>query len=130
MAEKTILVCDACGKPAVETVTIKAARGNFVKDLCAAHVNELVAGARKPRRGRPKAVAAGSAPQEDGSEEAHRSQDDGSEAPRPPAEEGRLGSGRPRPRSRQHVDAGTRAFQDAGADAVAQRAPTAPLARP
>lgn len=62
MAEKTILVCDACGKPAVETVTIKASRGNFVKDLCAAHVNELVAGARKPRRGRPKAATAGSAP--------------------------------------------------------------------
>ena len=61
MAEKTILVCDTCGKPAAETVTIKAARGNFVKDLCASHVNELVAGARRPRRGRPKAVAAGSA---------------------------------------------------------------------
>jgi hypothetical protein len=58
MAEKTILVCDACGKPAVETVTIKAARGNFVKDLCATHVNELVSGARRPRRGRPKTVAA------------------------------------------------------------------------
>lgn len=61
MAEKTILVCDACGKPAAETVTIKAARGNFVKDLCASHVNELVAGARRPRRGRPRAVVAGSA---------------------------------------------------------------------
>jgi len=59
MGEKTILVCDICGKPASETVTIKAARGNFVKDLCSSHVNELVAGARKPRRGRPKAVAAG-----------------------------------------------------------------------
>jgi len=58
MAEKTILVCDACGKPAAETVTIKAARGNFVKDLCATHVNELVSGARRPRRGRPKTVAA------------------------------------------------------------------------
>jgi len=61
MSEKTILVCDTCGKPAAETVTIKVARGNFVKDLCAAHVNGLVAGARRPRRGRPKAVAAGSA---------------------------------------------------------------------
>jgi topoisomerase IA-like protein len=54
MAEKTILVCDACGKPAAETVTIKVERGNFVKDLCATHVNELVAGARKPRPGRRK----------------------------------------------------------------------------
>jgi hypothetical protein len=61
MAEKTILVCDTCGKPAAETVTIKAARGNFVKDLCTSHVNELVAGARRPRRGRPKAVVASSA---------------------------------------------------------------------
>ena len=58
MAEKTILVCDACGKPAAETVTIRVARGNFVKDLCASHVSELVAGARKPRCGRPKAAAA------------------------------------------------------------------------
>ena len=62
MAEKTILVCDACGKPAVETVTIKAARGNFVKDLCATHVSELVSGARRPRRGRPKTVASRAPP--------------------------------------------------------------------
>lgn len=58
MAEKTILVCDACGKPAAETVTIKVTRGNFVKDLCAAHVNDLIAGARKPRPGRRKGVVA------------------------------------------------------------------------
>lgn len=62
MSEKTILVCDVCGKPAAETVTIKVARGNFVKDLCGTHVNELVGGARKPRRGRPRAVVAGSVP--------------------------------------------------------------------
>jgi len=59
MAEKTILVCDQCGKPAAETVTIKVTRGNFVKDLCAAHVNGLIAGARKPKPGRPKGVVAG-----------------------------------------------------------------------
>ena len=57
MAEKTILVCDQCGRPAAETVTIRVARGNFVKDLCSTHVNELIAGARKPRRGRPRAAA-------------------------------------------------------------------------
>jgi hypothetical protein len=62
MGEKTILVCDTCGKPASETATIKVARGNFVKDLCSSHVSELVAGARKPRRGRPKAAVARSAP--------------------------------------------------------------------
>jgi hypothetical protein len=58
MSEKTILVCDACGKPAAETVTIRVGRGNFVKDLCAAHVSELIAGARKPRPGRRKGVVA------------------------------------------------------------------------
>ncbi len=58
MAEKMVLVCDACGKPAAETVTIKLSRGNFVKDLCATHVNELIAGARRPRPGRRKGVAA------------------------------------------------------------------------
>jgi hypothetical protein len=57
MAEKTIVVCDVCGKPATETVTIKAARGNYAKDLCAAHVTELVAGARRPRPGRPRKMA-------------------------------------------------------------------------
>lgn len=58
MAEKMILVCDACGRPAAETVTIKVERGNFVKDLCSVHVNELVAGARRPRPGRRKGAVA------------------------------------------------------------------------
>jgi hypothetical protein len=57
MAEKTIVVCDVCGKPATETVTIKVARGNYAKDLCAAHVTELVVGARRPRPGRPRKMA-------------------------------------------------------------------------
>lgn len=61
MAEKTILVCDACGKPAAETVTMKTSRGNFVKDLCGAHVNELVSGARKPRPGRRKGTTVAAA---------------------------------------------------------------------
>ena len=58
MAEKTIVVCDVCGKPATEMVTIKTSRGNFVKDLCAHHVTELTAGARKPRPGRPRKMGA------------------------------------------------------------------------
>lgn len=62
MAEKTILVCDACGKPAAETVTMKTSRGNFVKDLCSTHVNEMVAGARKPRPGRRKGATASARP--------------------------------------------------------------------
>lgn len=57
MAERTIVVCDVCGKAATETVTIKVARGNYAKDLCAAHVTELVAGARRPRPGRPRKMA-------------------------------------------------------------------------
>jgi hypothetical protein len=56
MSEKTILVCDACGRPAAETVTIRVGRGNFVKDLCSVHVSEMIAGARKPRPGRRKGV--------------------------------------------------------------------------
>ena len=94
MAEKTILVCDTCGKPAAETVTIKAARGNFVKDLCATHVNELVAGARRPRRGRPKAVVAGSAAKKTAAKKADGPQVDiGAEASRSSSEEGRLSLG-------------------------------------
>ena len=59
MAERTILVCDTCGKPAAETVTIKVSRGNYVKDLCSAHVTDLVAKARRPRPGRRMGVVAG-----------------------------------------------------------------------
>ncbi len=66
MAERTILVCDVCGKPAAETVTIRAARGNFVKDLCASHVDALVTGARRARPGRRKGVVAASAPKKRG----------------------------------------------------------------
>lgn len=61
MAEKTIVVCDVCGKPATETVTIKVARGNYAKDLCGTHVTELVAGARRPRPGRPRKMAGSAA---------------------------------------------------------------------
>ena len=62
MAEKTILVCDACGRPAAETVTIRLERGNFVKDLCGTHINELIAGARRPRPGRRKSLVTPGAP--------------------------------------------------------------------
>jgi hypothetical protein len=54
MAERTVIVCDVCGKPAAETITIKANSGNYAKDLCAAHVAEFIAGGRKPRPGRRK----------------------------------------------------------------------------
>jgi histone H1/5 len=58
MAEQVIIVCDTCGKPAEESVTIKSSSGNWVKDLCAQHVRELVSGARKPRPGRRRGATA------------------------------------------------------------------------
>ncbi|HXF73349.1 MAG TPA: hypothetical protein VNO79_12160, partial [Actinomycetota bacterium] len=58
MGERTILVCDVCGEPATETVSIRVGRRNLVKDLCAAHVAEIVRGARRPRPGRRKGTVA------------------------------------------------------------------------
>lgn len=52
MAERTILVCDVCGAPETQSVTVKVGTQNFLKDLCTRHLNELLAGARRPRRGR------------------------------------------------------------------------------
>ncbi len=46
MAEQTILVCDVCGQPATESVSIRVGRRNLSKDLCDTHVAELTAGAR------------------------------------------------------------------------------------
>ena len=54
MGEQTILVCDVCGKPATETVTMRIGNRNFVKDYCGTHLSELTSGARAPRRGRRK----------------------------------------------------------------------------
>ncbi len=61
MGERTILVCDVCGRPAVQTVTIKVGRQNWTKDLCQTHVDELTSGARRPRPGRRRAVVAAEA---------------------------------------------------------------------
>jgi hypothetical protein len=58
MAERTVIVCDVCGKPASETITIKANSGNYAKDLCATHVAEFIAGGRRPRPGRRKGQVA------------------------------------------------------------------------
>ena len=52
MGERTILVCDVCGRAANETVTIRVGRRNYAKDLCTTHLSELTAGARRPRPGR------------------------------------------------------------------------------
>ena len=52
MAERVMLVCDTCGRPAVETVTLKTSRGNRQRDYCATHLEELLGPARTPKRGR------------------------------------------------------------------------------
>ena len=58
MGEKTILVCDICGRPAAQTVTFKVGRRSWAKDLCEMHLAELTAGARRPRPGRRRGVVA------------------------------------------------------------------------
>jgi hypothetical protein len=58
MAEATVLVCDVCGRPAVQSVTIRVGQRNWVKDLCSTHLSGLTAGARTPRPGRPRATVA------------------------------------------------------------------------
>ena len=63
MAERVVVVCDVCGKAPAETVGVTAKRSSYRKDLCAAHLAELLRGARAPRRGRPlKAAATSLAP--------------------------------------------------------------------
>ncbi len=52
MAERTMLVCDTCGRPAAETVTFKTSRGNRQRDYCTQHLDELLGPSRAPKRGR------------------------------------------------------------------------------
>lgn len=54
MAEALVVVCDTCGKPASDTVSIRTGGKGFQKDLCAKHVKELLTNARPAKRGRPK----------------------------------------------------------------------------
>jgi hypothetical protein len=62
MAERTILVCDDCGRPATTSVTIRIDGRNLVKDLCDQDARTLVRNARTPKRGRkPASVLAPSA---------------------------------------------------------------------
>jgi hypothetical protein len=56
MGEQVILVCDVCGEPAVQSVSIRTDRRTLVKDLCDTHLAELTAGARPARRGRRRAA--------------------------------------------------------------------------
>ena len=52
MAESVVLVCDVCGRPAVQSVTFRVGARSLVKDFCATHLAELTTGARAPKRGR------------------------------------------------------------------------------
>lgn len=56
MAERTILVCDDCGRPATTSVTIRVNGRNLVKDLCDQDARALVRNARTPKRGRKAAT--------------------------------------------------------------------------
>ncbi|MEP6476053.1 MAG: hypothetical protein ABJC60_02160 [Actinomycetota bacterium] len=58
MAQALVVVCDMCGSPAVETVNIKVAARSYQKDVCQVHLDEMVQGARAPRRGRPRTKGA------------------------------------------------------------------------
>ena len=62
MAEALVLVCDRCGKPVADSVTLRVGNRNYVTDLCREHLDDLVRHARVPKRGRkPKSLSAGSA---------------------------------------------------------------------
>lgn len=54
MAEAVMVVCDDCGKPAVETVGIKINGSSRQKDVCAAHLAALKNTSRPATRGRPR----------------------------------------------------------------------------
>ena len=54
MAQALVVVCDVCRKPAVETVSMKVAARGYQKDVCQTHLDEMIKGARAPRRGRPR----------------------------------------------------------------------------
>jgi hypothetical protein len=52
MAEKTVIVCDVCGRPAARTIRMQVGRTNRIQDLCEQHLSELMDHSRAPRRGR------------------------------------------------------------------------------
>src|SRR5437016_14592600 len=52
VAEKTIVVCDVCGDPAVESAVLVAGSRRLKKDLCKTHLSQLLTGWRPAGRGR------------------------------------------------------------------------------
>jgi len=57
MAERRVLVCDVCGRPAEQSVTFKIGNRILAQDLCPIHVRELVRNSHAPRRGRRPGAA-------------------------------------------------------------------------
>jgi len=57
MAEATTLICDYCGRPAVETIKFRVGQRNYLLDVCSKHFDDIRSKARKPRRGRPRSAA-------------------------------------------------------------------------
>jgi hypothetical protein len=69
MAEQVMLVCDVCGRPAEQSVTIRVGGRGYAKDLCGSDLKALLSGTRAPKRGRrptralvPSAIVQNSAP--------------------------------------------------------------------
>jgi hypothetical protein len=59
MAEKTILVCDRCGKDGAQRVQVVVGTRRLVTDLCSTHLTELTSVARPLRRTRRSASSGG-----------------------------------------------------------------------
>jgi len=57
LAEQMILVCDVCGAPARQSVTIRVGQKSYAKDLCGDHLADVLSGTRAPKRGRRPASA-------------------------------------------------------------------------
>jgi hypothetical protein len=59
LAEATVLVCDYCGREAVDTLRLRVGQQNYLLDVCDKHLAAITSKARKPKRGRkPKTTAA------------------------------------------------------------------------
>jgi hypothetical protein len=72
VGERTILVCDACGAPAQQTVGLRVSGRSLQRDVCVEHLEEIVKGARPARRGRRKGSTGGPASRAKGPAKAGR----------------------------------------------------------
>jgi hypothetical protein len=88
MAERTILVCDVCGAPAVESLRLTVGGRSLQKDLCDVHLAEAIAGAHPPKRGR-RVGSGASSPNTGGTGTGRRSRSSASKASRKSGSVGR-----------------------------------------